>query len=778
MFPRKGPGSGFLVPLLLSITLFLLPAGSQAKRLGESIPGETVWTNWGMQQHALADDGQSIWIGATGFVLQVDKQTGDIQQYGRTVGLLHRQVLAVAVDPAGNRWFGGDAGLSRLGPDGLWTHYTGKNSPLPVDLVRGIAVGTDGTLWLDHGGAGVSRWDVDGSNHLYASRRSAVLHAYEQVKETANGNDLWAVAGDEVWVGYNVYDGLTWEQKRPPEGSEAPLVVRADSRGNVWVVDGDVFRWNGSDWSRYWFEGTEETVTALGISADDKVWVGWSDIPHPYTDSRSVSLIRLPETPGLVLRDWEGWTALYDASYPITALLPAAEAVWGIGPGWLSRPDLQVIPLEVAPRYERVTNVVMTARDRLFLYSRNTPDEAGGLQVLVDQSTTALGDDSWQLSNMFPSLTAITSLPDGGLWSAGYSTYRDLFSVMDLERYTPDSGWLDYEPSLPAVAIADIFVEDGRHTWFAFDSGVYALDDGGTPEDMEDDLWTTYGLQAGRDPAVAVDALGRLWYGDTSGLYRYDGLLWEPVNLNYHACDLAPAADGTLFVELARYHCRDPLDPALKKILIVRPDGTQERKTINTLVDEEFDRVTTASRRNQLWTVAPDGAVWYLNHDWPLQIERHDGESTATYPLPVTSGLRGGTLEIGDDNSLWLAGNGQLWRLAPLADFRLDEKVGLVTPGSSRQWPLGVRAIGDYSGSISLDLSGLPEGVTATFAPNPLPAGEVAQLTLTADQGFELGTYDAVLAGTDGAVIHTAPFTLKVVPTIYDAYAPLVAGNR
>jgi hypothetical protein len=81
-----------------------------------------VWTNWGADQYALADDGEFIWIGATGGIVRWDKQQRLSQRYSAVDGLPHKAVLAVAVDATGNRWFGDDGGLSRLDPAEAWTH--------------------------------------------------------------------------------------------------------------------------------------------------------------------------------------------------------------------------------------------------------------------------------------------------------------------------------------------------------------------------------------------------------------------------------------------------------------------------------------------------------------------------------------------------------------------------------------------------------------------------------------------------------------------------------
>ena len=126
----------------------------------------------GAPQYALADDGPFLWIGATGGVVRWNKQQNTYERYTAVDGLPHSAILAIAVDGAGNRWFGGDGGLSRLDANGVWTHFTPANSGLQRTLVDGIAVGADGTLWVSHGlpDSRISRRDADGSWYWFPNR--------------------------------------------------------------------------------------------------------------------------------------------------------------------------------------------------------------------------------------------------------------------------------------------------------------------------------------------------------------------------------------------------------------------------------------------------------------------------------------------------------------------------------------------------------------------------------------------------------------------------------
>jgi len=112
----------------------LLPDGDRTAE------DEVIWTHWDANQYALVDDGAFIWIGTAMGALRWNKATRTFQRYTQFEGFPSTHVYAVAVDGAGNRWFGGDGGLSLLDAGGEWTYYSAANSGLARDLVDGIAV--------------------------------------------------------------------------------------------------------------------------------------------------------------------------------------------------------------------------------------------------------------------------------------------------------------------------------------------------------------------------------------------------------------------------------------------------------------------------------------------------------------------------------------------------------------------------------------------------------------------------------------------------------------
>jgi len=75
-------------------------------------------------------------------------------------------------------------------------------------------------------------------------------------------------------------------------------------------------------------------------------------------------------------------------------------------------------------------------------------------------------------------------------------------------------------------------------------------------------------------------------------------------------------------------------------------------------------------------------------------------------------------------------------------------------------------AVGGFSGSLSLAVSGVPDGVTATLSTTsvPAPGNGTTTLTFAASAAAATGTYSVAITASGGGVTHTAAVTLTVKP--------------
>lgn len=767
------------------------PAQALAGSGGVDAGTEHVWTAWNREQYALADDGVYLWIGTGLGAVRWDKAQGTSRRYTTQDGLPSTEVFAVAVDAVGNRWFGGDGGLSRLDGHGAWTHFTTTNSGLAGDLVDGIAITADGSLWLSHGltDGPMSHLTPTGTWRVFPHRYAAVAAGYPAIVGTQNANPVWTVAGGEVWVGYWVFDGVTWTDRAPGQASQRvlgadglpagggpyPQALAADSRGRVWAIDPssypDIVSWDGSAWTGHRnacsYDNFGFQSFTLAVGPDDTVWIGygWRPPPPPLG----------PSYAGVA--PLEGPCANFNADSPVAAILPTAEGTSAIGPGWLLPPDGQIARLDL-PREALVSGVLMDASGHLWLHSTNSA-LGGGLQWVDDRGTYTLDDDQWQSVDRLDVLNAWDRAPNGDVWVGEFRRFYHSFRSEPPRRWHegqwityPGLGWTDNWARQDKF---DIFAWDDRQAWFAGPQGelssyspysIMSLDDGGTPEEASDDIWGEYATPTTAH-CVAVDARGRPWYGDGQSVYRFDGTAWQLIEQDVR-CDMVPAADGTMFVAGGG------------RVLVVWPDDSRSWMALDDLISDHLDLVRTATWRNSMWTIAAGGGVWTKHlHTASTTIDRYDENGWTAYEMPFRWEQIQGPIEVDGYGHVWMVVDGVLWRLSPRPDFSLDgvSQLWLLEPGGSSSQSLALPTVEGFNLPVTLSLSGLPPNVAAQITPNPAPAGEVVTLTLSADAAAPLGRGEATLLASSPTTSHTLPVAVVVVPQVHVRYLPLIPGG-
>jgi len=88
-----------------------------------------------------------------------------------------------------------------------------------------------------------------------------------------------------------------------------------------------------------------------------------------------------------------------------------------------------------------------------------------------------------------------------------------------------------------------------------------------------------------------------------------------------------------------------------------------------------------------------------------------------------------------------------------------------VPQGHARRVGVIVTSLNGFGSAISLTVSGLPAGVTASFGPNPVNGGGLSVLSLSAGAGAAPGTYGLTVTGTSGLLTHNAGLSLTIPST-------------
>jgi Malectin domain len=82
--------------------------------------------------------------------------------------------------------------------------------------------------------------------------------------------------------------------------------------------------------------------------------------------------------------------------------------------------------------------------------------------------------------------------------------------------------------------------------------------------------------------------------------------------------------------------------------------------------------------------------------------------------------------------------------------------------GASITYDVQITPMNGFGAPVTLSVSGLPAGVTATFNPQPVTPGRTSQMSVSAASTAASGTYMLQVVGTSGALTRSIPFTLVV----------------
>jgi hypothetical protein len=94
-----------------------------------------------------------------------------------------------------------------------------------------------------------------------------------------------------------------------------------------------------------------------------------------------------------------------------------------------------------------------------------------------------------------------------------------------------------------------------------------------------------------------------------------------------------------------------------------------------------------------------------------------------------------------------------------------------LVPGGNTTVSVIVTPVGQFTGTVTLSISGLPSGVTPSFNPSSISASGTSVLTLGASTSTPLGSSTVTVTGTSGSTTQSTSFTLNVVTSLPTANA-------
>ncbi|WP_263416500.1 SMP-30/gluconolactonase/LRE family protein [Terriglobus albidus] len=140
------------------------------------------------------------------------------------------------------------------------------------------------------------------------------------------------------------------------------------------------------------------------------------------------------------------------------------------------------------------------------------------------------------------------------------------------------------------------------------------------------------------------------------------------------------------------------------------------------------------------------------------------GSSTLSVTTATTTPAGTYTLTItGTNGTLTHTGTVTLIVQAP-ADFSISDTPSsqTVTQGNGTTYTTSISAVNGFTGTVSLAVSGLPTGATASFSPASVSGSGSATLTVSTATTTPVGTYSLTITGASGTLTHSATVMLVV----------------
>jgi hypothetical protein len=244
-------------------------------------PGMFIWT-------IVADKKNNIWIGSNGLI-KFDGET--FTKFSSENSVIPVDfVNSVAVDSKDNIWFSSSSHLKGgfVKYDGTsFQVFTPDNSELPKNGVRRVVIDGSDQVWLAQYGA------IDATLLVKYAGDTWTIYDHSQfgftlpfwADVTLNSKNQVCGAIDYT-LSYGTYD------QRPQvmlfDGNDCkhlqfddfsnPRALAVDRDDNIWCVNQDLLAvYNGSTWLLDSLTFKDSGIGAIGVSKDNKVWVGTSN---------------------------------------------------------------------------------------------------------------------------------------------------------------------------------------------------------------------------------------------------------------------------------------------------------------------------------------------------------------------------------------------------------------------------------------------------------------------------------------------------------------------
>lgn len=589
----------------------------------------------------IAFEGDYVWAATMQGVVRWNRNDGTYKTYTTADGLADDKVWSVAVDQAGNKWFGTQTGgVSRFNGS-TWTTFKVANG-LPDNFVTTISIHPNGTLYFGTA-SGVAKFSGSSFSALPVGGPAS--------------DRITAVAFDKsqnIWVG--TYDSGTWKLSGKtwtlygnpatgPGGSVRDIQVAPN--GDIWFAfdvsfNGSIGRMSGTTWTRFTTANglVNNYAQSLAFDAFGNVWAAFSDgtgggiakfsagtwtqtnirqsvgLDFTYvTKARADASGQMWYVSNNYLFTQEGanWR-VYLAGLPVPPLLGAPNmAVAPNGDAWFTVARVGVVQYDGATwkLFTRANGLAGDEVGDIFI------DLAGNVWLSIWKNEFTLAPvgvnrfdgTNWTLFTSANGLAnnvvySITQDGSGNMW---FGTFNGLskFNGSNWTTYTTANGL--WENRIRRVAA------NNNDIWAAYFTQLGIAHFDGS-------VWTNYnmsdGISSNEITAIDFDDTGNPWIAARTGINYFNGVSWDtfPITIDAptsYSTDMVVDANGDIW--LGAYG-------SISWIGLARfRDGVwSSYRTGNGLLNDEVDYIAINQARDEIWFNGAGAGVTRLNQFYGL----------------------------------------------------------------------------------------------------------------------------------------------------------------
>ncbi len=680
----------------------------------------------------LSDDKNTLWVGTTHGLAEIDAQTGHRKKlYTALDGLPNPYILSLLTDGSGGIWVGTFGGLAYRNADGSWKVEEIPDTRAIASPIKALLSDGSGGIWAGLVGDGLAHRNADGTWEVFKSDFGLSLpfekvYTIGSIVSDGNGG-IWAGTNHDYRLVHRNADG-TWEIL-DNENSDIQITSDAlvsDNNGGFWAHthDGLAHRYQDGTWEVINNINTYNTFINLESfyhfsDGEGSIWV-YTNEGEQFVDGESEWFS------GLLHLDVDGtWKRFTDESN-----LPSAT----------------------------VNSIVSDGDDGFWIGTNN------GLAYYADGIWKRITYSSDLPSNTVNSLFLDDS---GGLW-AGTGTdlahleadgrWKVVYSDINFVENATWKTMYDFDPSIQynfsAIGSVHDLISDGNGgLWAGTDRLVHFYADGKVEQFLKDNT-------GGLVNSILLDDNGGIWAGTNAGLVHFheDGT-WDVFNENNSELphdrvdSVVPDGNGGIWVETYDQYFLVHLDvKGTWEIFNVRSSDELNCNVFNSLISDgnggiwiETDPRPAHRDENGAWTLfygidIPDtpfsdvtpflsdgiGGVWGGTFDSGLAHLYADGFLGVFSFENVLGNTSPGKIEslISDDNSgLWIgtSSNGLIHLTFEPEDK--DDTISLSTP---------IIDISVNETQVSISWEAIPDAnrYTLFYAPYPYVPESIGSLDM------------------------------------------------